>query len=329
MVVTVVILFGVVFGLSRLWQSSSTASEATISQPIAIVNGVAITRQMVDRELKVSRLNVAAPLPPLTGADLKRAGEEALNQLITRQLILQAATWQGFTLDDEFIAERARLLFGSREDETLKSALAHVEASYADLLWWVGEIITIEEFTTQVIMAGAAPAKRQQVYNEWFNAQRAQAKIVTYAGGEAQVAQAALPGEVATNFTLTTPNGQAISLSDYAGKVVLVNFWATWCLSCISEMPDYEQVYQQKSPELVVLGINLQEEANHAQQYAAGLGVTFPILMDSDGSVTTRHYQVTGMPGSFIIDRNGVIFYRHLGPMNVETLTAKLAELGL
>ena len=60
-----------------------------------------------------------------------------------------------------------------------------------------------------------------------------------------------------------------------------------------------------------------------------GLGLTFPVLLDEDGRVTTRQYQVTGMPGSFLIDPQGVIFYRHVGPLNAETLRAKLAELGL
>jgi peroxiredoxin len=75
--------------------------------------------------------------------------------------------------------------------------------------------------------------------------------------------------------------------------------------------------------------VNLQESQAHVSEYAAGLGVTFPILLDSDGQVTTRQYQVTGMPGSFIIDRQGKIFYRHVGPLSAETLAAKLAELGL
>jgi cytochrome c biogenesis protein CcmG/thiol:disulfide interchange protein DsbE len=97
-------------------------------------------------------------------------------------------------------------------------------------------------------------------------------------------------------------------------------------------MPDYEQVYQHhggRAGDFVVLGVNLQEGQRQVEDYATGLGLTCPVLLDEDGRVTTRQYQVTGMPASFIIDRQGVIFYRHLGPMYVETLQAKLAELGL
>lgn len=327
-VVIIVIVLGLVLGWHRFQGDSPRAAGATLPEQVATVNNVIITRDMVERELKVSRLNLVSPLPPLTGEDLARAREEALNQLISRQLILQEASRQGFALDEDFIKKRADLLFGSYGDETLDNALAQAGAARADLLWWVGELTTVEEFTTKVIMAEATPEERQQVYNEWLNARRAEAQIETYLNGEAQTVQA-LVGEPAPNFTLTTLDGQTSSLSDYAGKVVLVNFWATWCPSCITEMPDYEHVYQQHQPDFVVLGINLQESEEHVQQYATGLGLTFPVLLDQDGNVTTRQYQVTGMPGSFIIDQQGKIFYRHVGPMNAETLTAKLAELGL
>jgi peroxiredoxin len=94
-------------------------------------------------------------------------------------------------------------------------------------------------------------------------------------------------------------------------------------------MPDYEQVYQQTQPDFVVLGINLQEDAAHVQQYASGLGLSFPVLLDQDGRVTNQQYRITGMPGSLIVDRDGKIYYRHVGPMTAKTLSQKLQELGL
>ena len=79
----------------------------------------------------------------------------------------------------------------------------------------------------------------------------------------------------------------------------------------------------------MVLGVNFQEDAPHVQQYADGLGLSFPVVIDGDGNVTNHQYRVTGMPGSVIVDQNGNIYYRHIGPMSAETLTGKLAELGL
>ena len=327
-VVLIVIILSVILGWSRLTRSMSTAHEAAGPQTLAIINGIAITQEMVDRELKISRLNVSNPLPPLTGDDLARAREEALNQLLSRQLILQAAAQAGFVLEPAYVSDRAKLLFGPQDDQALTTALAEIEATQDDVLWWIGEIFTVEEFTTKVIMADIAPEDRQQVYNEWFNAQQSAAKIEIL-GEDQTLDSQALIGQSAPDFALTTVDGQTMSLSDHTGQIVLINFWATWCPSCVTEMPDYEQVYQQYQPEFVVLGVNLQESSSQVQQYADGLGLTFPVLLDGDGSVTTHQYQITGMPGSILIDRQGRIFYRHIGPMSAETLMAKLAELGL
>ena len=77
----------------------------------------------------------------------------------------------------------------------------------------------------------------------------------------------------------------------------------------------------------IVLGINLQESPAHVQQFATGLGLSFPILLDTNGEVTTHYYQIAGMPGSIIVDRDGTIFYRHIGPMSGELLEEKLGQL--
>lgn len=319
---------GLVAALFLSRRPDDLATEAGLALPAATVNGVAITQELVERELVVSRLNVAAPLPPLTGEDLVRAREEALNQLISRQLILQEAGRQGFRPEPDVIEAQAELLFGSEDDEALGQALAQAGVGWSELVWWVGEILTAEEFVAQVVMAGAAPEERQQVYNEWLNARRAGARIEVYVGDQLQIVRP-LTGAAAPDFSLTGLNGRNVSLSDYRGRVVLLNFWTTWCSSCLTELPDYERIYRQYSPEFVVLGVNLQEEAPHVRQYVAGLGLTFPVLLDQDGRVANRQYQLVGLPGSFIIDRQGQIVYQHLGPMSGETLAAKLAALGL
>ena len=191
-----VVFWGTYFALSFFETSSS---QATLSEVVATVNGVAITREMVEAELKVSRLNLVEPLPPLEGDDLRRAAREALNQLTSRQIILQAAAKQQFQLDEAYIQTQANILFAPPDNETLQQNLAVVQATYADVLWWVGEIITVEEFTAQVIMNEVAPADRQQVYNDWLNEQQAQAKIVSYLD-QASPNLTALVGQPAPNF---------------------------------------------------------------------------------------------------------------------------------
>jgi len=322
------LVLGLLVFLAVNRRAVSPASEPP-PQVMATVNGEAITRDMVEAEMTISRLNVLSPSPPLTGEDLTRATKEALNQLIIRHLILQAAARQNFTLDEAFIQSRVDSLFGIYGDEALDEALRQAGATRADLFWWVSEITTVEEFVVQVVMDDADPEARHQVYNDWLNAQQAAADIQIYSNGVAASFTATV-GRPAPDFTLTTLQGRAVSLSDYSGRVVLVYFWATWCPSCTTEMPAYQQAYERYGPptgDFVVLGINLQEDPEQIQRFVDGLGITFPILLDKDGTVTGEGYQVTGMPASVIVDRQGVIFYRHIGPMSGEVLIEKLGEL--
>jgi thiol-disulfide isomerase/thioredoxin len=267
---------------------------------------------------------------------LTTAKETALNQLTSRRLILQAAARQGFVLEETVIQKQVDLLFGGYGDEALDEALRLGGATREDLLWWVSEITTAEEYVIQVIMAGVDPDARRQAYNDWLNTQQAAANIQIFSDGAAESFAAAI-GNPAPDFTLTTLDGRSVSLSDYADRVVLVNFWATWCPSCVGQMPEYEQVYQrygqpagdgQLVSDFVILGVNLQEEPDWVKEFTSSLGLTYPILLDKDGSVTGRQYQVSGMPASILIDRQGIIVYRHIGPMSGDFLTAKLAEVG-
>jgi peroxiredoxin len=114
-------------------------------------------------------------------------------------------------------------------------------------------------------------------------------------------------GHPAPDFTLRTPGGGTISLHALRGKVVLLNFWATWCHPCRSEMPELSAWYrQQHAKGLVVLGVDQQEGAHAAAEYAQRIHASYPLALDSDGSVSSR-YDVVGLPTSFLIDRNGVV----------------------
>lgn len=292
----------------------------------ATVNDQAITQPVLDREIKVSRLNVNHPLPPLSKADLSQARQEALNQLITRYLIVQAAHQQGFVLDDTEINQRVELLFGVHDELTWQTALQQANLTQADVHWWVEQVFTAEEFIAQVIQADVLPEERQAVYNNWLNQQRLSADIQLLLAEQSVYAET---GKLAPNFTLPDMNGQPVTLTDYRGQVVLINIWATWCATCLIEMPAYEQVYQQYQKEFVILGINYQEATEQVKQYTHGLGVSYPVLLDEAGDVINQHYRVTGMPSSLLIDQHGIIIYQHIGPMSKATLLEKLAELDI
>jgi cytochrome c biogenesis protein CcmG/thiol:disulfide interchange protein DsbE len=140
-------------------------------------------------------------------------------------------------------------------------------------------------------------------------------------------------GFAAPDFSLETPDGATISLSDLRGQVVLVNFWATWCPPCRAEMPAIQGVYERYQDRgFSVLAVDVGEGDAQVAAFADQQGLTFPILLDRDTSVSNR-YQVRAMPSTFFIDQSGTIQEVTLGgPMSeafIESqVTGLLAEGG-
>jgi thiol-disulfide isomerase/thioredoxin len=123
------------------------------------------------------------------------------------------------------------------------------------------------------------------------------------------------PPLAAPDFVLPDMDDEPHALQDYRGKVVLLNFWATWCPPCRREMPALEQLYQQLGEQgLVVLAVNQWEDPDHVFAYTGELNVfpSFPILFDPDSSVSER-FGVKGLPTSFLLDQDGRVRYRAIG----------------
>lgn len=113
-------------------------------------------------------------------------------------------------------------------------------------------------------------------------------------------------GDMALDFTLTDLDGQVVSLSDYKGKAIMLNFWGTFCPPCVTEMPLFQDYYEDYEEEgLVVLGVNLNEPPVTVRRFVKEYGLTFPILLDKD--VVRKQYGVRQYPTTFFIDRDGVI----------------------
>jgi len=133
-------------------------------------------------------------------------------------------------------------------------------------------------------------------------------------------------GFLAPDFTLPNIDGGQVTLGDLRGKIVLVNFWATWCPPCRAELPAIQEAYQ-NSDNLVVLGLNFQESPQDVKSLVAFEGLTFPVLLDEGGSVALK-YRARGLPTSFFVDPQGIITAVHIGPMTKDQIANYVAQAG-
>ena len=126
----------------------------------------------------------------------------------------------------------------------------------------------------------------------------------------------ALPtGEPAPGFRLPTLRGDVVDLQSLRGKVVVVNFWATWCPPCVEEMPSLEKLHRTLGPEgLVVLGVSVDEDEAALRAFVTKAGVTFPILRDPGGAGPSTAYRTTGFPETFVVGPTGTLVESYVGP---------------
>lgn len=128
---------------------------------------------------------------------------------------------------------------------------------------------------------------------------------------------AAREGRAAPNFRLASTTAGAAALTDYHGKWVLLNFWASWCPPCRDETPDLQSFYEHNgNRSLVILGVNQQEKVDAAQSFLQEFGVTYPVVLDSDGEVSGAYGVGRGMPISFLIAPSGVIEKVYFGRLS-------------
>jgi len=123
------------------------------------------------------------------------------------------------------------------------------------------------------------------------------------------------PPRSVPDFSLPDMDGELHTLQDYRGKVVLINFWATWCPPCRREMPALEKLYNTLADEgFAVLAINQWEDSDHVFAYMGDLNVfpSFPILFDPESRISAE-FGVKGLPTSFLLDKQGRVVYRAVG----------------
>jgi cytochrome c biogenesis protein CcmG, thiol:disulfide interchange protein DsbE len=132
----------------------------------------------------------------------------------------------------------------------------------------------------------------------------------------------------ALDFTLSNLSDEQVSLSDYLGTPVMVNFWATWCPPCKAEMPLIQEYQDKFTDEFVVLAINGGDSKELVQSFEEANGFTLNFLLDPDVSVATL-YQVRGFPTSLFIDADGNLQATHIGELTATLFDAYLQKIGV
>ena len=184
-------------------------------------------------------------------------------------------------------------------------------------------------------MKERAPVKKGSMTYAWIGLAviAVVAGYYIYGRGESNAGSAMKPmlppGELAGSapaFTLTDLNGKPVSLADFRGKVVVLNFWATWCPPCRREIPDFIDLQREYGSRGVqIVGIAL-DEPEKVQAFARQNGMNYPVLLGSD-EISMKYGGIEGIPTTFIIDRDGKIVNRFEGFRPREVFEAEIKQL--
>lgn len=135
-------------------------------------------------------------------------------------------------------------------------------------------------------------------------------------------------GNPAPDFELENLDGETIRLSNFRGKPVAINFWATWCSPCVFELPIFQKHYIKNKNGIEILAVNNQESTQIVKPFVEELGLTFEILLDQDADIN-RLYQVIGLPTTYFIDKEGIIRIKHVGVLEEDQFLSYLEQIGV
>jgi peroxiredoxin len=132
-------------------------------------------------------------------------------------------------------------------------------------------------------------------------------------------------GVKAPDFELENLSGEKVKLSDYHGKKVILNFWATWCPPCKKEMPAMEEFYQKAGDDVVILAVNIDPQYD-VKGFTDKMQITFPILLDRNDKVNST-YSIMTIPTTYFINEEGLITNKYLTSMTVELMEQYVKEM--
>lgn len=136
-------------------------------------------------------------------------------------------------------------------------------------------------------------------------------------------------GEKAPDFTLENLDGEKMKLSDFEGKKVLLNFWASWCGPCRAEMPDMQKFYEEYSDDVEIVAVNVRSTERNdevVEEFLEEYGATFVVLSDVEALVSGV-YDAYSLPTSYLINRDGVIQNRAIGPLTYDAMVREFDKM--
>ena len=187
------------------------------------------------------------------------------------------------------------------------------------------------QMTGRWIAAGAAACAVALLTVPWMMSRARTPRVATSeAPSTAATAPAAATskGEAAKlDLVVKDMNGASVRLADYQGKVILLNFWATWCGPCEAEIPELVNTYAEyKDRGVVILGISIDDTADTLRAYAAKKRMDYPVLLMQD-DVDQAYGPIFGVPITFFIGRDGKISKKHFGPVTKEQVDQEIKAL--
>jgi thiol-disulfide isomerase/thioredoxin len=286
---------------------------------VATVNGEDITAADVDRELAIQKALHEMQGQSLTTNpdDLTAFRRDILDQLVDQVLMLAAARGAGFTVS----TQDALAAMGQKgvDPAALEAGVRADGISAPEIEAWAvrQEILSRFLVSDQAISIANGELQRQgkPPYQGGLNPSDLAAALQHdadiefhfegFEGGEGAGVSVAREGEPAPDFTLQGLDGRPVRLSDFAGRPVVVNFWATWCGPCKIEIPLLVRTYEAHQADgLVLLAVDVQEDADTVRPFVDQYKMSFPVVLDNSGQVATL-YRVRALPTSIFVAADG------------------------
>jgi peroxiredoxin len=331
---TAVVVLAVIVGLwltHSQWQALLPGQKLA-PDVLATVNGEPVTVKDVDLEFAMqsaiqAELGRGLKQDAATIAAFRR---DLLDQVVDQKLLLAAAATAGISVTDQELASELPKLgegYNIKTDSLKSRAIATGTITAQQFQEWARRSLIVGRY----MATAEAKEKGLQTYRDrgYSDQQLPAVKLqpgdvasflqrtadVRFNFGTGQAAEAAQEGKPAPDVALSDLNGNTHRLSDYKGKPVMINFWATWCTPCKIELPIYVAAYDRnKDKGLVILAVDEQEQVDLVQKFVTEQKLPLQVLLDKDGQAATL-YRVRGLPSTYFVNADGVLVKAQRGAL--------------